>query len=182
MINLLSLKKKSEIKTLLLLRFITGLFFALIATILLLLLSLFPIYIYLNKQELSVKEIENGLNKNENFNQTRAITERINTINSKLKVFPRDLPVNGYFETLINKVVSMRGSGVKITGFNYVQPSKTDQKNTNFEISGVASNRKSLLDFKQKLEIDGSFSEVVLPISSFVKVENIPFSIKLRTK
>lgn len=182
MINLLSLKKKNDIKTLMLLRFITGLFLAVISTAIILLASLLPIYFYLNKQEASVLGIGNNLNNDVNFSQIKTISEKISFNNEKLRIFPNELPENGYFESLLSRVVSIKGSGVSITSFNYYQPNKNDTKSTNFEIAGVASDRKSLLDFKKRLEEDDGFSEVVLPISSFVKVDNISFTIKLRTK
>lgn len=182
MINLLSLQKKSDVKNLLLLRFVTGLFAAIILASVLLILSLVPMYIYFEKQEATIEAISGALSRNDNFNQIKGVSEKISANNDRLKIFPNDLPKAGYIESLIDRIIQIKGSGVFITAFNYGAPNKSDTKSTNIEIKGVARDRKSLLDFKQKLEAEKSFTAVVLPISSFVKVDNIPFSIRLRTE
>jgi len=45
-------------------------------------------------------------------------------------------------------------------------------------IRGLASQRSSLLDFKQNLESSGRFSQIIFPIDNILKKENINFNIR----
>ena len=183
MINLLSLQKKSEVKSILFSRFVTLLFFVIVSYLIILIASLVPIYFYLKKQESDILFIQNALNKKEDYNQIKNFTETININNQRLGIFPsEDISSMSYVENIIDKIVEIKGSGVKINTINYSSLSKNVQEGASLEIMGVASNRKSLLDFKQRLENEKTFSSVVLPISSFVKIDNIPFTINLNLK
>lgn len=178
MINLLSLQKKKEVRNILFGRFLNGLFFVMFFILILLIVSLVPIYSHLRSQESEVENLNNSLSINSNFNQIKNTFDIINASNEKLKVFPDNLPENGYIESTLNKIISLKGQ-VKIKSFKYTYLNKPDSKSTNIEISGTAVNREALLDFKQKLESEKTFSNIVLPVSSFVKVDNIEFNIRL---
>lgn len=180
MINLLSKQKRDEIKLILLMRFFDLLFVTFFVGLTVLIVSLIPINSRLDKQKIEVDNISSILSSDENFNQVKNTTSSINISNDKLKVFPNQFPENGRMETIIDKITQIRGSGIIIKNFNYYGSGKNDTKTTNVEISGTANTRKDLLDFKQRLESEKGFSGIVLPISSFVKIENIEFSIKLR--
>lgn len=180
MINLLSPQKKKEFKSILLLRFLNSVLVGLIIAFGLLLISLLPVYIYLKNRHTQTQDFYLNLSKNDDFNQLKNTYEAVNESNERLKIFPNEMPKNGHIEEGLNKITELKGSQIKIRSFRYLNLTKPDPKSTNIEISGVAVNRNALLEFKQKLESEKSFSNIILPISSFVKVNNIEFNIKLR--
>lgn len=183
MINLLSLQKKSDVKSILFSRFVSLFFLVVISYVVILIASLVPIYFYLNKQESDIKALQSALNKKDDYNQIKNFTETININNKRLGIFPNEeLGPMSSFENIIDKIVSIKGSGVKISAINYSASPNINQTESTLEIIGTSNNRKSLLEFKQRLEEEKTFSSVVLPISSFVKVDNIPFTISLTIK
>ncbi len=94
-------------------------------------------------------------------------------VNSKLKILNEiksTLP-NPYSITTI--IIKNKPTGLLIDAILYDR-NKDEEKIT---INGVAKNRETLLLFLRSMESDGEFSDVKLPISSFVKGENINFSL-----
>ena len=181
MINLLSPQKKTQIKNTLLSRFFDGLFFSLILTLIGLNIFLVPIYFHLNQQQIETSNLAKTFSQNDTFTQVKNTYDAINASNENLKTFPDSLPENGYIEATLNSLLDLRGPQTRIRSFKYSVPNKADPKATNIEILGTARNRVALLDFKQRLESSGSFSSIVLPIASFVKVDNIDFNIRLKS-
>ncbi len=79
-------------------------------------------------------------------------------------------------ERIINELIKSKVANVKITRISY----EVDEKNTrNISISGEATSREELLSFRKALESNQAFKDVTLPISSFVKGENIEFLLSL---
>ena len=138
-----------------------------------------PIYFHLSQQLKNVEALSSGLVKNDKYSQVKSSLELVSDTNKKLKIFPVEMPKNGRIENVLNKVVSLKDSNIKIKSFKY---SGGDSDIQNIEISGVATDRKTLLAFKERLTSEKGFSNIVLPISSFVRVENIDFTITLKSK
>lgn len=179
MINLLSLQKKTETKTILLSRFLNILFFTLSFAFIVLILTLVPIYFYLEQQSKDAETLLGNLAQNDKYGQVKNSLELINDANKKAKAFPNEMPINSRIENIINKIVALKDSGIKIKSFKYAGGDSDVQS---IEISGVATDRKALLGFKERLGAQEGFSNVTLPISSFVRVENIDFVITLKSK
>jgi hypothetical protein len=178
MINLLSQQKKTEVKNILLSRFFTIIFFVLSFSFIVLTLSLIPIYAHLNKQSADVDALLGKLNKNAKYSQAKNSFEVINDANNKAKLFPNEMPKNGRIESVLSRIVALKDSNIRLNSFSY---SGGESGIQTIKISGVASNRKALIDFKERLSNEKGFSDIVLPISSFVKVENIEFTINLKS-
>jgi hypothetical protein len=77
-------------------------------------------------------------------------------------------------ENIINQVLSAKMVDIKILNIFY---SKDINGILSVKVSGIAPNRERLLLFKQILENNKLFQEVDLPISNFVKGENINFEL-----
>lgn len=136
---------------------------------------------HLERQVKDFENVKSNLNKDDNFNQVKNTSLAIVAANDKLKVFPNEMPATGYVQSVLDRVTGVKDPKIKIKSFRYSVAGK-DPNSTNVEITGTAPTRKDLLDFKQKLESEKSFSNITLPISSFVRVENIEFSIRLRSQ
>lgn len=63
-----------------------------------------------------------------------------------------------------------------------IEISSLATKNYSVFLAGKADNRESLIDFKNKLEREGCFSNINLPLSNLVSKENIVFQIDFSIK
>jgi len=79
----------------------------------------------------------------------------------------------------INTVVLKKSPGIKITDISFRNDPTNGKK---LGIQGTAPSRETLLSFRQALEDDPNFKQVDLPISNFVKGQNIQFYLNLIPK
>jgi len=77
---------------------------------------------------------------------------------------------------IIKKIQSLKNNDIQIMSFSF---SKNAEGGTEINLSGMSNSRDGLTDFEKKLKTDGLFSNVELPISSFIKNSNTEFNIKL---
>lgn len=112
--------------------------------------------------------------------ETKNIVELPKEINSKLK-FIRSNSSNKTAFYIINLAVSKASSGISINSLSSI--TVKDENKTKIEginISGIAKDRKSLLDFSKILEEEKDFAKVDVPVSSLTKDTNLPFSIDIK--
>jgi hypothetical protein len=74
----------------------------------------------------------------------------------------------------IENIGSARLDSIRIDTFSY-----THGENETMLTSGTAGTRADLLAFVEALQRSGVFSEVILPVESLAKNNNVPFSIHL---
>lgn len=79
-------------------------------------------------------------------------------------------------DMMINQVIASKLPDIKINQFYF---NITEEGKKAVEIRGEAPNRERLLMFRNSLEQNKTFAVVDLPISNFVKGQNIDFSINL---
>lgn len=80
------------------------------------------------------------------------------------------------FSDLIEEVKQEGGEGIGLTEYSLSRKGGVIE---GFSITGVASSRKTLADFKTRLEHNDTFVGVELPLSNLAKDVNIPFNIKI---
>lgn len=103
----------------------------------------------------------------------------IKDINMKISLIENAEKNNfSILDKVVDEIISRKMPDIKITDINYEK--KDGVKN--IKLNGVAPNRERLLLFRQMLEADPDFSSVDLPISNFVKGENINFDLNLTAK
>jgi hypothetical protein len=79
-------------------------------------------------------------------------------------------------ESAFDEVIYQKMPDIKLTAIDYEKDKDGVKK---ISLRGLAPDRERLLLFRQALEADKIFSKVDLPISNFVKGENIDFSLNL---
>ena len=82
-------------------------------------------------------------------------------------------------ESVLQAVIGKKQRGIRITQIAYEVDTK---KGTILRVRGTAASREALLQFRQAFERDAAFQGVALPISNFVKGENIEFNLTLVPK
>lgn len=98
----------------------------------------------------------------------------LDEINLKLKILTPSEDVQHASE-FMEKILRILPSGVRVTSLSWLRSGESGF----LSVSGVATDRQTLLNFERTLNNSGSFSEVVLPVSNLVKDRNIPFQVKL---
>ncbi len=101
----------------------------------------------------------------------KEIQNKIGVLSSKKSQTTPSLAINNILENL--------PQGVLISGFSY---SKTGSNTENIEVRGVADNRETFLAFVRKLESEGSFTKVNVPVSNFLSDTNLNFSVQISAK
>jgi len=102
------------------------------------------------------------------------VSSQIDAINNKISI----LLTKGRGEQsapsqVISGILLSKDSAIKISGITYDATAKQDR----IVLSGTAINRDSLAKFVSELKNNPEFIGVELPISSYVKISNIDFSI-----
>ena len=177
MINLIPIEEKKEIRKDFYYRFLTMFFSMLCFSVLVLLIAISPSYIIsLEKKNSMNQKLEKQKNEVMPEIDQKALIS-IKDLDMKLALLVNARKNKYIFsEKVINEIISQKVLGIKITRFFY-QNDILEGKKVN--ITGLAQNREQLLMFRRALEDSGSFKEVNLPISNFIKENNIEFNLNL---
>ena len=111
--------------------------------------------------------------------QEKDIGAQIRDINTRvLLLLSGDTTARLFPSQAVSKILSLKGNKIKIFSFSY----ETTENQERIVLTGTATNRDSLANFIETLKKDPTFTSVTLPISSYVKSENIDFSIVAERK
>lgn len=117
--------------------------------------------------------------KNEISAETQEILNLPKEINSKIKTIKTNSSNKSAF-FIISEALMNRPSGITVSSI-----SSNSIKGggrivlSGITVSGIAKDRKSLIEFSKILEENTNFSKVDVPVNSFAKDTNLPFSINI---
>jgi len=140
------------------------------------LLLLLPAYTLSTlKHELVSNELASELNKGiaaEDVEANQRIAEDINT---KLAILNNEglSTISAYDVT--QKLLDLRGTGITFSSIFLTK----DDTSVDISVSGIATTRETLRSFTNVLKNEKEFSSVLFPISNFVEMEDIDFSIQI---
>ncbi len=178
-INVLAQENKNKIKISYWMRFFSvslsylGLLF-LFASVLLL-----PSYI---SSALKEKELEVSL---ESFNKAHkeldlnSMSNVVSDINTKLVVLSVENKRSEIVESIFKDILNKKTSDIRISSISYNQK---DEDSASVQLSGVASNRASLSNFKESLISNSYFKNVDIPISNFLEKKDLKFNFLIDIK
>jgi Tfp pilus assembly protein PilN len=118
-------------------------------------------------------------------------TSQMQTLQHNLTAFNQTLfQLESFYQNQFNsseileKISATIPSGVYLTDLsinnNYQQKEKIWKKTCN--LAGFSSTREKLLEFKQNLEKEGNFEEIYFPPNSWMKANDINFTINFKLK
>ena len=171
MINLLPQQEKKNVNIEYKARLITVvLFFVLILTTFTLILAS-SVYVSMSFKEKTAKDqLANFLMDN----QIESDIDFLKNTNKKLSILQtkdmQSLIYRDIFETIAEE-----SGEISITGISY----QSDKGEKGVLVNGISPNREQLLDFVKRLE-QKDFSEVTVPVSSFVKIQDLNFSLSIK--
>ncbi len=171
MINLLPLQNKKQIKAEYKVRLLAiVLFFVALLGLILLIFSIL-LYTTLSSKESVVKNYLEILISDNEVNKISSDT--LEDINRKIEILKKGEKKIFLNEDVLGLLLGDVGN-VTVTSISYY--SGGNMKNV--DITGVSPDRDALLNFISILKKKG-FSEIDVPVSNFVKDENLEFSLKI---
>jgi hypothetical protein len=177
MINLIPIEGQKRMIKGFYLRFIIVFAFLFSFCMFVALVSLIPSYFLANNKEKDA-QIKLEIQKNEPMpkldQETLAL---IKDIDSKLTIVENSNK-NKFLvsEKVINQIMSSKMPDIKINRISFERDVVSDKK---VSIYGTAPSRERLLLFRKALEENSAFLNVDLPVSNFIKGENIEFYLSL---
>ncbi len=174
MVNLLTVSEKKQILKEYKIRLVIVLLFASAVLIVIATIFLIPPYVmsitkYDNmssRLEIEKKKISDMSGDEDPIKITKDVNNKLKILNEIKSTLP-----NPYSITTI--IIKNKPTGLLIDAILYDR----DKDKEKITINGVAKNRETLLLFLRSMDAESEFTDVKLPISSFVKGENINFSL-----
>ena len=175
MLKLLTEEEKVKVMREYVLRRAVVIVSALILVVIVGMVGLFPSYILSSAHQNELKERVKVMEELKLVPTEESPQVWLNELNLKLKLLSPSVDLDRPTEFVV-MVLEQRMPGIRITGF------KWSKKDVQLSVSGIASDRQSLLTFENRLNASGKFSEVVLPVSNLAKDRDIAFQVKLSPK
>lgn len=174
--NLLPEKNKKNIQNEFILRLIIVFFSLLFFLMCVAVILLIPSYILSQVKEIGAND------EIEIFKQTssfRGIDTPFDLLEKeKMKIDVLKKRDNFSVDNMISIILNKKGNDIKITGIFYDDISK-DKNNSYLVVKGIAKKRSALINFVNRLEQDGYFSNIDFPVSNLVKDESVDFSLNI---
>lgn len=139
---------------------------------------LLPSY-FIGQSKLLENKSKATIAQSKNRNSIDTLLELPKELNSKLRIMRSSENTASKMETF-REIIDAKNANVRINSINYAKAQKADNGDKNeITISGVALDRKSLIDFSQKLKENKKFSGVDVPVFSLTRERDLPFSISI---
>lgn len=129
----------------------------------------------LTVQEKNTTELRRAQGLEDLFNNVREANRIIGTMQGSLK---ESRPISSDIENILR----FRGTDISITGFEFSKTEKT--KEQIISIKGMAKSRDAVINFGAALSdpIDGICKKINLPLTTYTKKVDIPFTLTCDTK
>ncbi len=147
---------------------------ALIAIVVIGMVSLFPSYILTNARHAEVSERLALLEKTGLSLEDQEVQTWLDQMNQKLKILAPKLD-NDRPSLFIEEALKARTQGISITSLEWRRAEGREV----LALSGTARDRQSLINFESALDKSGKFGDVSLPISNLAKDKDIDFQVNL---
>ena len=180
MLNFLQQKNKKQIITEYLFRvLVIKLSFILTATLLLIILFL-PSFFFIKYKNTTLTDQSLSVQK-QAINVSTDPIILIKNANKLLVALTPDFSTDLSFSHIIDKVISLKNSGIKILSIQISNDiNKTDNKIV--VVGGVANTRDDLTLFQKDIINDGYFKNVLFPVANFIKNADSEFTATITLK
>ncbi|MDB4991772.1 MAG: hypothetical protein JWL75_17 [Parcubacteria group bacterium] len=138
---------------------------------------LMPAYLYAHGEVIREQTELDRISASSSTAEQHSIQAHINSVKEDITYLGR-LGTVPAASSAFRAVVSVPHTGIKITGFTYAAPSSTS-KTAQMTITGTANTRDQLRQYVQELGKLPYVTNADLPISSYAKDSNIPFTVTL---
>jgi len=132
-----------------------------------------PTFALIKAEKNALTEERTTLIKNLKENP-EVLEKEVGVINEKTDLLTQSLASKSML-SVIDRILSQTTNGIFIQTFSL----KRGGDNGSISLGGMASSRDALVAFSKKLQSEPSFSHTELPVGSFAKNRNIPFTISI---
>jgi hypothetical protein len=125
----------------------------------------------------NINNLKEGGGVNQEFAEMRK--ELLNNVKAINKVSDRILDIKKVSvlpQQILNTIQSAKPQGVTIQSYTL------DLDRGQVSVTGISSNRNSLIEFKERLEADSDYVNVTIPISNFEQEVNLEFTLSFQYK
>ena len=112
----------------------------------------------------------------------QSLQKEINSVNLKLEKLSDFYQNKVYITEILEKIATTLPQGLHLNDISFSVFSIDEKSGFRVSLSGFASNREVLFDFKKNLEKDKSFKEVYFPPKNWVKPVDIDFVVTFKVK
>lgn len=175
MSNLLPPEQKKSLLHLYRMRFFAVVFIAIICVAAIGIAALIPSFFVSKESEATLTASRDVLASHETSSIQKSLSQSIIDINDRLSVFSGSWFTSPILADFVDPILSAKPAGLRLTDLSFT-PDKSGMT-AKVEISGVANNRELLLAFGDKVKQLPNFSNVDIPITSFIKDSNVTFTI-----
>ena len=137
-------------------------------------IMLVPSYLLSAAKERVLSDKLSDLKKSSSVGSDKTLTATIADINGKLGVLAGAQQQFSISGSGIDAILAKKTPEITLSQIAFA---KNAAGANEFSIAGIAADRASLLAFVKSLQSDASFNGVDLPVSSFVKENDIDFSL-----
>lgn len=177
MINLLPLEQKREIEKAHRFRLATVYVFFLALTLLIGVVSLLPAYFITDIKEKAALEEVSILENSTESTEREQINAELLQAKELLSALTGEESRTPFYN-VVEEIASYTGDSIELTNMSYVRA--FGEAESTVSIGGRALTRDDLLAFTSALKEDELFNEVVLPVSSLAKDQDIEFNIEIK--
>lgn len=136
-------------------------------------IGLLPSYVFSSARQNEAFERAKAMDHTGETSDGPALQAWLEAVNYKLQILSPALDTDRPSDAL-GHILEQKMAGIRIVSFSWV---KTNGK-TAISVSGVATDRQSLLAFENRINASGRFSNVTLPLSDLAKDKDINFQMK----
>jgi hypothetical protein len=131
-----------------------------------------PSFVFVVSEKKSLDITSESVKKSQN-SKDDVLTKKIFDDTNNYLVYINSTKSPVYVQDLLNKIVSFKNTGIRLTDVLYQSQTSSTSILT---LRGVASNREALISFSKNISSDPLFKNVNIPVSNFAKDKNISFS------
>lgn len=154
-------------------RRVVVIFLGLILTLTIALIGLMPSYLLSDIREKEVRERARIVNTGGSKGDGEDLQAWLLEINRRLSVLSPTLDTDRPSQ-FIDKIVKEKIGGVGLTAFSWTKA----KDKISLSVSGISTDRQTLMRFQNGINSSGIFSNVTLPISNLANDKDIVFQIK----
>jgi Tfp pilus assembly protein PilN len=183
MINLLPTLNKEELKQEEQWKLVMILGILVLAVLICFSLILFSIEIFISGEVETQKILLNQKEKELENPKIQTLKENLITLNQTFSQLDSFYQNQFSLTEILEKISQTLPAGTYLTNLSIVhQPEKEGKGKMNCSLSGFASSREILLEFKENLEKEERFQEIYFPPANWVKPTDINFTVNFKIK
>ncbi|HEY4479880.1 MAG TPA: hypothetical protein VJB58_00200 [Candidatus Paceibacterota bacterium] len=136
---------------------------------------------FLTKVQFDNAVSDNSSTRVEDAELTKSYLLIPNEIESKLELMGEAMTKTSALD-VFSKIVSPISSEITLKSITFRRQAEKSKQNMSVVISGISKDRESLVDFSDALNKLEGFESVEVPVGSFTKDRDVPFSMNLTIK